>query len=259
MRIGKAALLKKRLMGAPAGQERGRNCWTSDQGYQWSRTSSGRASVVRLPMDLPNRQFPSRARRRAGCGSARRGRARSRSRTGPGSRSRRSAQAGRPCAAPAWSAARRPPASAGPRASRVRIRYCSVSPESTMSSTISTSRPSIGASRSLRIRTTPDGVGRRAVGGDGHEVDLARDVEVARIRSDEEEHRALEHADQQQVLARVVARDLRRQLADPVLEVVGLDEDLADCSRRASVAGTAQCLRRRTSVQVSRTRREWPP
>src|SRR4051812_42357928 len=35
------------------------------------------------------------------------------------------------------------------------MRYCSVSPESTMSSTIRTWRPSIGVSRSLRIRTTP--------------------------------------------------------------------------------------------------------
>src|SRR3954466_9523250 len=44
---------------------------------------------------------------------------------------------------------------AGLRAPRLRMRYCSVRPESTMSSTISTSRPSIGVSRSLRIRTTP--------------------------------------------------------------------------------------------------------
>src|SRR3954466_10515935 len=44
---------------------------------------------------------------------------------------------------------------AGLRAPRLRSRYCSVRPESTMSSTISTWRPSIGVSRSLRIRTTP--------------------------------------------------------------------------------------------------------
>ena len=36
-----------------------------------------------------------------------------------------------------------------------RMRYCRVSPESTMSSTMRTWRPSIGVSRSLRIRTTP--------------------------------------------------------------------------------------------------------
>ena len=44
----------------------------------------------------------------------------------------------------------------GLREPRLRIRYWSVSPESTMSSTISTSRPSITASRSFRIRTTPE-------------------------------------------------------------------------------------------------------
>src|SRR3954447_15660257 len=44
---------------------------------------------------------------------------------------------------------------AGLRAPRLRMRYCRVSPESTMSSTIRTWRPSIGVSRSLRIRTTP--------------------------------------------------------------------------------------------------------
>src|SRR4051812_46269584 len=41
------------------------------------------------------------------------------------------------------------------RAFSVRRRYESVSPESTMSSTIRTSRPSIDASRSFRILTTP--------------------------------------------------------------------------------------------------------
>ena len=49
----------------------------------------------------------------------------------------------------------------------------------------------------------------------------------------EEEHRALQHADQQQVAVRVVSRDLGAELAHAVLEVVGLDEDLAD-------AGVAQ-------------------
>ena len=44
----------------------------------------------------------------------------------------------------------------------------------------------------------------------------------------EEEDRALEDADQEQVLARVVARDLLAHLAHPVLELVGLHEDLAD-------------------------------
>ena len=45
---------------------------------------------------------------------------------------------------------------AGSRASRLRSRYWRVRPESTMSSTISTWRPWIGASRSFMIRTTPE-------------------------------------------------------------------------------------------------------
>ena len=44
----------------------------------------------------------------------------------------------------------------------------------------------------------------------------------------EEEDGALEHADQEQVAPGVVARDLRAELAHAVLQVVGLDEDLAD-------------------------------
>ena len=49
------------------------------------------------------------------------------------------------------------------------------------------------------------GLGGRAVGRDGHEVDLAAGLEVAHQVGQEQE-RALEHADQQQVLAGVVAR-----------------------------------------------------
>jgi hypothetical protein len=45
---------------------------------------------------------------------------------------------------------------AGSRASRFRIRYDRVSPESMMSSTTRTLRPSMLMSRSLRILTTPD-------------------------------------------------------------------------------------------------------
>src|SRR5215207_4224037 len=71
------------------------------------------------------------------------------------------------------------------------------------------------------------GLGGRAIGGHGHEVDLARTVDVAH-EVGKEEDRPLEHADQQQIALLVVARDLGAQLADPVLELVALDEDLAD-------------------------------
>ena len=44
----------------------------------------------------------------------------------------------------------------------------------------------------------------------------------------QEEDRALQHADQEQLAALVVARDLLAELLHAVREVVGLDEDLAD-------------------------------
>ncbi len=49
-----------------------------------------------------------------------------------------------------------PAASGAPRVARLRSSHDSVSPESTMSSTISTSRSLMSRSRSLRMRTTPD-------------------------------------------------------------------------------------------------------
>src|SRR5436190_1380420 len=88
------------------------------------------------------------------------------------------------------------------------------------------------------------GVGGRAVGGDGHEVHLARDLDVAHeIR--QKEHRSLEHADQHQVAALVVARDLGAELPHAVLEVVGLHEDLAD--RRVAHVGQASGCQRPNS------------
>ena len=126
-----------------------------------------------------------------------------------------------------------------------------------MSSTIRTSRPSSGGVEVLEDPHDAGGLGRRAVGRDGHEVDLAGHVDVAH-QVGEEEDGALQHADQQQVLALVVARDLRAQLAHAVLEVVGLDEDLADGfvaehARRSLGARTSRCGVRRAS-ELARTR-----
>jgi hypothetical protein len=73
----------------------------------------------------------------------------------------------------------------------------------------------------------PRGLRRGAVGGDGHEVDLAPDVQVAHEVGQEQEG-ALEDADQQEILAGVVAGYLIRHLLDAMLQLVGLDEDLAD-------------------------------
>ena len=72
-----------------------------------------------------------------------------------------------------------------------------------MSSTIRTWRPSIGVSRSLRIRTTPLESVAEPYEDDGHEVDLARDRDLAH-EVGQEEHGALEHADEQQVAVGVV-------------------------------------------------------
>ena len=77
------------------------------------------------------------------------------------------------------------------------------------------------------MRTTPLESVLDAVGGDRHEVDLAVQVEVAHQVAQEEE-RALEDADQEQVAAGVVARDLLAERADAVGQVVLLDEDPAD-------------------------------
>ena len=62
---------------------------------------------------------------------------------------------------------------------------------------------------------------------------------ISRIRSREEEHRALEHADQQQVAVRRSRRDLGPELAHPVPQLVGLDEDLAD--RRVAHGRAVRC------------------
>ena len=86
-----------------------------------------------------------------------------------------------------------------------------------MSSTTSTSPP---LDVDVEVLEDPDdarGVGRRAVARDRHEVDLARDRQVAH-QVGHEEDRALEDADEQQVAAGVVGRDLGAELRDPPLE-----------------------------------------
>ena len=86
-------------------------------------------------------------------------------------------------------------------------------PVSMMSSTISTLRPSMGASRSFRMRTTPRRFQAVAIARGGHEVDGVRHGDVAH-QVGQEEHAALQHRQQQQILPVVVAADLRAQLGD---------------------------------------------
>jgi hypothetical protein len=84
--------------------------------------------------------------------------------------------------------------------------------------------------RGVEVLEDPDharGVGRRAITGDRHEVDLARDFELPH-QVGEEEDGALEHADHHQVATGVVAVDLGAELDDPPLQLLGLDQGLAD-------------------------------
>ena len=138
------------------------------------------------------------SRRTGGSGSARRSRARSRRRTRRGSRTPRSAGPAAPSGCPSLRRSAATSSDAGLRAARFFSRYLSVRPESTMSSTSRTSRPSRSWSRSFRIRTTPEvfvaapydetamksnSSGRRDVAGEiGHHHE-----------------RALQHADEQEL------------------------------------------------------------
>src|SRR5215204_2317256 len=70
-------------------------------------------------------------------------------------------------------------------------------------------------------------LGRPRVAGDRHEVDLAGNGQVPHQVA-HEEHRALEDADEQQVLPGVVVRDLFAELGDPTLERLFVDQRLAD-------------------------------
>ena len=124
-------------------------------GMKGSSATLGRPARIRTPQPARSGRLAT-PRCRGDCDSARRSRGRTRSRSGWGSRSPRSGSRHRSRAAPASPAARRCPPTRDVVASRLRTRYESVSPESTMSSTTSTFRSSTGTSRSLRIRTTPD-------------------------------------------------------------------------------------------------------
>ena len=70
------------------------------------------------------------------------------------------------------------------------------------------------------------GVGA-VVAGELDEVDLVRGRDRTREVGQEDEAR-LEEGDQQQVLARVVLGDLRAELADACLQLLGREEHVAD-------------------------------
>src|SRR3954467_976245 len=64
----------------------------------------------------------------------------------------------------------------------------------------------------------------------------------------QEDERALQDADQQQVLALVVGGDLVRQQLDAVLQLVRLDEDLADRFAHSAAESRRQARRTRCVV-----------
>ena len=119
-----------------------------------------------------------------------------------------------------------------------------------MSSTIRTCRPSERRVEVLEDAHDARGLRRGAVGRDGHEVDLAADVEVAHQVGQEQEG-ALQDPDQQQVLALVVAGDVLRHRPDAVLQVVRLDEDLADLFAHGAAESRRQASRTRARVSRS--------
>ena len=84
------------------------------------------------------------------------------------------------------------------------MRYASVSPVSTMSSTSTTSRPADVGGEVVQDRH-PAGVGREP--GDRHEVDVDVDVGDRAREVGEEDQRALQHADQHDAVG-VIRRDL---------------------------------------------------
>src|SRR5205823_167984 len=86
------------------------------------------------------------------------------------------------------------------------------------------------AARDLVVEVLQDpydaaGVRRGAVRGDGHEIELQWQADVARQVRHEHE-RALEDADEEQIPVRVVGGDLRADLGDLRLDRLGGDEDL---------------------------------
>jgi hypothetical protein len=68
--------------------------------------------------------------------------------------------------------------------------------------------------------------GARPIAGNCHKVNRVRHGDLAH-QIGQKQHTALEDADQQQVLARIVGADLGAQLGDTLLQLLSRDEDLA--------------------------------
>ena len=105
------------------------------------------------------------------------------------------------------------------------------------------------------------GVGRRAIAGDGHEIDLAEKRQLAHQIGHEEDG-AFEHADQEKFAPLVLGRYLAAQLGDALAQLLLRDEDfthtgvemsivhshLSPCSRDFIAGGASSSLVAFTAV-----------
>ena len=105
-----------------------------------------------------------------------------------------------------------------------------------MSSTTSTSRPSIDEARSAVIFTMPEDCA--AVPYEETPMNSQRSgPSIARMRSDRKTTAPVRTPDQHGLAAGVVAGDLPAQLVDPARQLVGVDEDALQAGRRLHSTG----------------------
>jgi len=201
-----------------------------------ARLFLGRCEVSRGPRSGSSSGFSTA--RTAGCGGAPRGPARSRRRSGPGSRNRRSC--GQVNLAPLRLVSSAPDLQRA-RVARAQIAHQVLKREPRVDDVLENQpRRGLRSPRpgSLRMRTTSRGVGRRAVGGDGHEVHLDGDLDEAH-QIGHEEHAPFSTPTSSSDRPGVVAGDLLPSLGHAALQVIGADEHLSDSAidERARGAG----------------------
>ena len=113
-----------------------------------------------------------------------------------------------------------------------------------MSSTIRTWRPVMSVSRSLRIRTTPEDLVPEP-----YDDTAIQSISTCRLEAPGQvghhHHRAPEDADQQEVVALVVALDVLGQLAEPVLDLLLGVEDVDEVALDVAVRPCASACHSR--------------
>ena len=145
------------------------------------------------------------------------------------------------------------------REARLAVSQLRVRPVSMISSTIRTWRPVMSVSRSLRMRTTPE-----LLVPEPYDETAIQSISTCPLEGPGDvghhHHRTAEHADDQQLLALVVALDLLGQLADALLDLrlgeqdvdqVALDVGCVHVEQRVTregVATSGRCPDMRLSV-----------